>query len=77
MSKSKMKLSEEKMQSQPVKIIENKIYGKRFSAYELSKEGIPVLIEILIIRLYANRRFLEAEGVMRKSCDIEQLQVLE
>ena len=65
---------EEKINNNPaqkVKIIENKLYGRKVESYELNKKtGIPVLIEILIIRLYSTQKFLQAEGIMRKSCDV-------
>ena len=65
---------EEKIDNNPpqqVKIIENKLYGRKLESYEFNKKtGIPVLIEMLIIRLYSTQRFLKAEGIMRKSCDV-------
>jgi hypothetical protein len=53
-----------------VKVIKNKLYGKNISDYTLNSIGIPIIIENLIKKLYSNPKYLSAEGIMRKSCNI-------
>lgn len=43
----------------------------------MSSDNIPVIIQHLVVRLYSTTQFLHAEGIMRKSSDVEQLEILE
>ena len=52
------------------KVIQNKLYGKKLHEYQLSERNVPIVIENLVFKLYSSPKFLSAEGIMRKSCNI-------
>lgn len=60
-----------------LQVIRTKFYGKELHEYELSSNSLPRIVEALVVRLYSSTVFLQAEGIMRKSSDVEQLAILE
>ena len=71
LGKSKIKIEESKPTTKGNNVIQNKLYGRQIHQYKLNNHGIPFLIHNLIIKLYSKGSFLQAEGIMRKSCNIE------
>ena len=61
---------QENVASIEAKVIQNKLYGKKLNQYKLSERNIPIIIENLAFKLYSSTKYLSAEGIMRKSCNI-------